>query len=361
MVAWGDNSYGQTNVTRGLSSVVAVAAGKYHSLALNSNGTVAAWGVSTYVNVSSNMVAVGAGGDNSLALKSDWTVASWVESGFDDTKAPVGLSNVVAVAAGGYHSLALVGNSTPVAISQTNFGFPNNDLTIHLSGTDADGDSLSFKICDIPSTNVGFLYQFSSDGSRGGIISTNNSWVTDASGRVIFRPALNAHDTNGAPYAALKFVANDGLIDSAPGTVTIHVIYTLPNVMSQPAALVTGASAMLLGMVNPNRLPTTAWFEWGTSSAYGKSNAPVSVGNGATVVWVTNSITGLTNYQVYHFRLAVSDSVGGGDVRSGPDICCWQEGFGLGIQLVRPDQCACWLEQCGGGGGGLLSQFGAQK
>jgi hypothetical protein len=34
VVAWGDDSYGQTNVPAGLSSVVAIAAGTYHSLAL---------------------------------------------------------------------------------------------------------------------------------------------------------------------------------------------------------------------------------------------------------------------------------------------------------------------------------------
>ena len=44
MVAWGDNDYGQCNVPAGLSGVVAVAAGAYHSLALKADGTVVAWG-----------------------------------------------------------------------------------------------------------------------------------------------------------------------------------------------------------------------------------------------------------------------------------------------------------------------------
>jgi alpha-tubulin suppressor-like RCC1 family protein len=47
-VAWGDNSYGQRNVPPGLSNVVAVAAGAYHSLALKADGTVVAWGDNTY-------------------------------------------------------------------------------------------------------------------------------------------------------------------------------------------------------------------------------------------------------------------------------------------------------------------------
>ena len=39
MVAWGDDSAGQTNVPAGLTNVVAVAAGGFHSLALKNDGT----------------------------------------------------------------------------------------------------------------------------------------------------------------------------------------------------------------------------------------------------------------------------------------------------------------------------------
>jgi alpha-tubulin suppressor-like RCC1 family protein len=38
MVAWGNNTYGQTNVPAGLSNVVAIAAGGYHNLALYDSG-----------------------------------------------------------------------------------------------------------------------------------------------------------------------------------------------------------------------------------------------------------------------------------------------------------------------------------
>src|SRR5262249_35782579 len=48
VVAWGDNTYGQSSVPAGLSSVSAIAAGFQHSLALKSDGTVVAWGDNTY-------------------------------------------------------------------------------------------------------------------------------------------------------------------------------------------------------------------------------------------------------------------------------------------------------------------------
>jgi len=73
VVAWGYNSYGQANVPSSLTNVVAIAAGYYHRLALQSDGRVVAWGRndSGQTNVPSslsNVVAIAAGGSHSLAL-----------------------------------------------------------------------------------------------------------------------------------------------------------------------------------------------------------------------------------------------------------------------------------------------------
>ena len=75
VIAWGSNNFGQNNVPAGLSGVVAIDAGQYHSLALKSDGTVVAWG----------------------------------SNGAGETDIPAGLSDVVAIDAGGSHNLALKG------------------------------------------------------------------------------------------------------------------------------------------------------------------------------------------------------------------------------------------------------------
>ena len=75
VVAWGRNTFGQTNVPFGLSGVTAIAAGDSHTVAL-SNGTVVAWGQ----NLSGQ------------------------------TNVPASLSWVTAISAGAYHTLAI----TPV-------------------------------------------------------------------------------------------------------------------------------------------------------------------------------------------------------------------------------------------------------
>src|SRR5919202_2518513 len=162
-VSWGSNIHGelgngQTGAgvsTPGqvtpISSVVGLAAGNSFSLAVQSDGTVWAWGTnssqqlglpattpftSTPVEVTtaishthgpplSSMVAVAAGGGHSLALRSDGTVWAWGANNdgqlgrgtvtASPSKNPTqvtGLINVTAIAAGDNHSLALRSDGT---------------------------------------------------------------------------------------------------------------------------------------------------------------------------------------------------------------------------------------------------------
>jgi alpha-tubulin suppressor-like RCC1 family protein len=138
----------------GLSGVVAIAAGAYHSLALRSDGTVMAWGWNregqlglgttsgpekcgaaaeacstkpARVGVLDGAVAIAAGYWHSLALLSNGTVAAWGGNFYgqlgDGTEtsspAPVAVSGllggVTGIAAGYYHSLALLSNGTVAA------------------------------------------------------------------------------------------------------------------------------------------------------------------------------------------------------------------------------------------------------
>jgi hypothetical protein len=63
-------------------------------------------------------------------------------------------------------------------------------------------------------------------------------------------------------------------------------------------------------MATPGGYPSTAWFQWGTSTSYGNQTPPVSVGSGFSVVYTNAVITGLTPGVVYHFRLVLSNAVG---------------------------------------------------
>ncbi len=122
VVTWGDNSHGQCTVPSGLSGVAAITAGQYHSLALQGDGTVVAWGMSTLPNGLSQVTAIEAGIYHSLALKSDGTVVAWGANYSGETVVPSGLSGVSAISAGYMFSLALNSGGTVVAWGRNDYG-----------------------------------------------------------------------------------------------------------------------------------------------------------------------------------------------------------------------------------------------
>ncbi len=149
--AWGGNQYGQlgdgTTIwgrntpvqVSSLTSVISVAGGARHSVALKSDGTVWAWGYNgsgqlgngstanstTPVSVSSlaGIIAIAAGDLHSVALKSDGTVWAWGynyngqlgngSTTYSTTPVSVSsLAGIIAIAAGGGHNLALKSDGT---------------------------------------------------------------------------------------------------------------------------------------------------------------------------------------------------------------------------------------------------------
>ena len=82
VLAWGDNTYGQTNVPAGLTNAAAIAAGGRHSVALTREGVVVAWGDNSLgqTNIPAGLgpvVDIAAGSWHTLALKADGAVAAW--------------------------------------------------------------------------------------------------------------------------------------------------------------------------------------------------------------------------------------------------------------------------------------------
>ena len=143
--AWGNNAYSgcyypcpvPTQVT-GLPGIVAITAGDAHNLALDADGHVWAWGINFEgqlgysgcsalcsipheVDGLTNVVAIAGGGLHSLALDADGHVWAWGDNrtgqlGYSGCSYPnpcptptqvAGLAGIVAITAGEYHSLAL--------------------------------------------------------------------------------------------------------------------------------------------------------------------------------------------------------------------------------------------------------------
>ena len=64
------------------------------------------------------------------------------------------------------------------------------------------------------------------------------------------------------------------------------------------ASNITSSTALLNGSVNPKGAPTTAWFEWGTTTAYGSSTATVNLGASNVALNITLGLTGLTGIEL---------------------------------------------------------------
>jgi hypothetical protein len=91
---------------------------------------------------------------------------------------------------------------------------------------------------------------------------------------------------------------------------------TKPGVSTGGASKVTITTATLNGKVNPHGAPTTYFFQYGTTPAYGSRTPDTSAGAGNAAVGAAAAIAGLGPNTKYHYRLVARNSVGttvGGD------------------------------------------------
>ena len=171
-------------------TVLSVIPGAYHALALCADGTLASWGSNGYGQLGNGsntsrtapglvtttgtpltgrtVIAVAAGENHSLALCTDGTVVAWGENnsgqlGDNSTTdrllpvavvtagTPLAGRTVVAIAAGAYHSLALCSDGTLVAWGQNNAGQLGDNSTtqrnlpvaVTISGTPLSGHTVT--------------------------------------------------------------------------------------------------------------------------------------------------------------------------------------------------------------------------
>lgn len=131
------------------------------------------------------------------------------------------------------------------------------------------------------------------------------------------------------------------------GTVTQIAIFKVsnsfppPSATTDPASNKNGDSATLNATINPNRLATSVYFEWGTDATYGNATLTQVIPAGENNIVVTANIVGLSINTTYHYRIVATNTGGtayGSDVMfTTPPITINITSPASGSDILRPD------------------------
>jgi hypothetical protein len=124
--------------------------------------------------------------------------------------------------------------------------------------------------------------------------------------------------SNGSCAISIAYICVTGLGYSGPtgvGSISGSVASGGPGVggpgTSGSYTQSTGAtSAELQAGVYPNGSGTTYSWQYGTTTAYGQSTAPLDAGSGQAPVSITSTLSGLTPGTSYHYRLVARNALG---------------------------------------------------
>jgi CSLREA domain-containing protein len=134
--------------------------------------------------------------------------------------------------------------------------------------------------------------------------------------------------SNGTTSPSVAFTASPGTtywiqvgsydVDPGPFTLTWNLTSTAPVIAGSTAQSVGSTSATAVATINPNNSDTTVFVNYGTTTSYGQSTAPVDIGAGATGVPFSQALGGLAPNTTYHYQIVATSSAGGTTL--GPDV-----------------------------------------
>jgi hypothetical protein len=99
--------------------------------------------------------------------------------------------------------------------------------------------------------------------------------------------------------ATLALMAGPQLAGASPTTST-----------TGEASQITTSSATLVGYAYPGNRQTSYYFQYGQSEAYGQQTSPATLGSTTQTTHVSASLSGLSAYTTYHYRLVVVGAEG---------------------------------------------------
>ncbi len=366
LAAWGYNFYGQlgngltaqsstpvavskTGVLSG-KTIIAIAAGTYHSFALCSDGTLAVWGYNgngelgnggtgfsplpvavdtSGVLAGKTISAVIAGSFHNFALCTDGTLAAWGYNGYGqlgnnttasssvpvlvDSSGVLAGKTVTTAAAGYYHSMALCSDGTLAA-----WGF-NGDGEL---GNGGNVSSSVPVIANISGILAGKTVSSLSAGAVHNLASCSDgtlvTWGYNGDGELGNSTLVSSNLPGAVSSSALS--PGEMFVGGKSGSTSLHSLALVaspppPIVTTLAASSITATSVVLNGSVNANGTSTAPSFDYGLATSYGSTVAgtPTAI-TGSSATPVSASLTGLNPGTTYHYRLNGTNT--GGITRS---------------------------------------------
>ena len=141
LAAWGWNDYGQSDAPSG-NDFVAISAGEWHSVAIRKDGSIVAWGRNRRGEIDvpnvNDVIAVESSRYHNVALQRDGSLVSWGDDEFGQTSHTPSERKFTAVACGLRHSLALRRDGTLIGWGSNELGHidvpSGNDFTAISAG-----------------------------------------------------------------------------------------------------------------------------------------------------------------------------------------------------------------------------------
>lgn len=148
-----------------------------------------------------------------------------------------------------------------------------------------------------------------------GTTTSYGNTVTPSQSPVTGSTAVNVNTiltglTPGTTYH-FKIKATNELGTSNSNDMPFTTLGQVPSVTTLATNNITVSTATLNGSVNPNYLPTTFYFEWGTDNSFGNQVTPNQNSlDGGTPVTVSVVLSGLTEGTKYYYRITATNELG---------------------------------------------------
>lgn len=139
--------------------------------------------------------------------------------------------------------------------------------------------------------------------------TTENNKITNSGESDTFVSSLNQLHPNTIYYVRSFAINSAGT--GYGNSVSFTTLGQAPRAVTLGVSNLQSNSATVNGNVNPNYLPTTVTFEWGTTTDYGNTASPAqNIVEGDTQANLSAELTDLSEGTTYHVRIKATNQIG---------------------------------------------------